>query len=295
MALCPAGRKGLVWMAEYDRLERRGRENYLDRAVLSGRGYLRRGLLGTGAFSDVYCVERAVDGRKYACKVSAKAEMLEREAKVLEGLRHPLYPDFGAFWRQEGLGILIREYVEGSSLEEMLERRHFSAAQTIRWGLELAAGLGYLHGLPQRFLFRDVKPANVIVRQDGRVKLIDLGCVCSLAGEVSSRAGSPGFAAPEQLREGGALSASCDVYGLGKTLEAMMGEACGSREHAVGLRPRGKSIKRLGKPEKSWRMLEELRARRRLSHIIQACTMEEAEQRVADMGNVLRQLEQIEI
>ena len=125
--------------------------------------------------------------------------MLEREAKVLEGLHHPLYPEFYAFWREAEIGILLREYVEGDSLEKVLKQRRFSASQTVRIGLMLAEGLGYLHELPERLLFRDVKPANVILTQSGGVKLIDLGCVCSMEGETTSRAGSPGFAAPEQL------------------------------------------------------------------------------------------------
>lgn len=183
---------------DYERLQRSGRERYLDRAVLAGRGYIRHGLLGQGTFSDVYCIEDAADGRRYACKVSWRAEMLEREARVLEEVRHPLYPEFAGFWRADGLGILLREYVPGRSLEELLGRRRFSAAQTIRAGLELAAGLRYLHGLREGLLFRDVKPGNVILGQDGGLKLIDLGCVCPLGTGAASRAGSPGFAAPGQ-------------------------------------------------------------------------------------------------
>ena len=106
----------------YERLDRQGRERYLDRAVLAGRGYSCLGLLGQGAFSDVYCVEDAAGGGRYACKVSWHGQMLEREAKVLEGLHHPLYPEFYAFWREAEIGILLREYVEGDSLEEVFDR-----------------------------------------------------------------------------------------------------------------------------------------------------------------------------
>lgn len=219
---------------EYEKLDRRGRERYLDRAVLAGRGLVRRRLLGQGAFSDVYCVEETESGKRYACKVSARAEMLEREAHVLERLDHPLYPGYGTFWRQGGLGILLREYVEGDSLEAMLRRRHFSAARTVQAGLSLAEGLLYLHELPERLLFRDVKPANVILTQSGGIKLIDLGCVCSMEGETTSRAGSPGFAAPEQLNGSAPLTPSCDVYGLGKTLEAMLGMPAEERRGGSG-------------------------------------------------------------
>ena len=64
-------------------------QRYLDRAVLAGRGYVRRGLLGQGTYSDVYCIEDGADGRRYACKVSWRAEMLEREAQVLKEVRIP--------------------------------------------------------------------------------------------------------------------------------------------------------------------------------------------------------------
>lgn len=50
---------------DYERLQRGGRERYLDRAVLAGRGYVRRGLLGQGTYSDVYCIEDGADGRRY--------------------------------------------------------------------------------------------------------------------------------------------------------------------------------------------------------------------------------------
>lgn len=292
-------------MIEYDRLNRRGKEKYLDKAVFAGRGLIRRGLLGTGTFSDVYWVEDAADGRRYACKVSAQAEMLEGEARVLESLEHPLYPEFVAFWKEAGLGILLREYVEGHSLEEMLKRRRFSAGQTVRVGLLLAEGLMYLHRLPEELAFRDVKPANVIVTQDGGVRLIDLGCVCSMAAEVTSRAGSPGFAAPEQLRAGGRLTPSCDVYGLGKTLEAMLGEGhrvgdCRRQDAANGcgiaLWRRKVPVYRRGrtglqKAGQRWLPLRELRMEQRLRRILKACTEEDVEKRIADMEGVRCQLE----
>ena len=293
-------------MIEYDRLNQRGKEKYLDKAVFAGRGFIRRGLLGTGTFSDVYCVEDAADGGRYACKVSMQAEMLEREARVLERLRHPLYPEFVAFWREAGLGILLREYVEGHSLEEMLKRRRFSAGQTVRVGLLLAEGLMYLHRLPEEFAFRDVKPANVIVMQDGGVRLIDLGCVCSMVEEVTSRAGSPGFAAPEQLLAGGRPTASCDVYGLGKTLEAMLGEgrrARPHRQHAAGgcggarWRRRMPAYRRgrtgLQKAGKRWKPLREGWMEQRLRRILKACTEEDMEKRIADMDILIKALNRL--
>lgn len=176
---------------EYEKLVRKNRERYLDKVILEKRGYLRRGLLGRGSFSDVYCVEDMAEGGLYVCKVSWKAGMLGKEAQAMAELSHPLFPQYAAFWEEDGLGILLREFVPGQSLAEMLERRRFSARQTICVGRMLAEGLRYLHGLPEPLLFRDIKPANIIIRQDGRAELIDLGCVCGLGGKQVPVPGLP--------------------------------------------------------------------------------------------------------
>lgn len=225
---------------------------------LEGHGYTAVRLLGKGRFSEVYLV-RNREGRLFACKVSLKTGLLSREAHTMEGLSHPLFPTFVEFW-QETQGFLVMEYVAGSTLEEKLRyRKGFSVDATVRIGMELASGLGYLH--EQRGLvYRDVKPSNIILSQDGRVKLVDLGCVSPLGEYAEARAGTLGFAAPEQLRAGERLTEACDVYGLGKTMEAM-------RED----RKRGG----------------------RLWHVIAACTREERERRLPDMRSAAQALSNV--
>lgn len=257
-------------MMEYDKLDQKSREKYMDKMLFDRMGCTRCGMLGQGAFSDVYCVEEAFGGRQYACKVSSHVDMLEKEAMVMAKLHHPLFPEYISFQETVGLGILFREYVPGSCLKELLERRRFSAGQTVRAGMELAEGLQYLHGRPERFLFRDIKPANIIVRQDGKIRLIDFGCVCSREEGFTSRAGSPGYAAPEQLQDGGILTEACDVYGLGQTLKEMLGK--NSRCPPGRIRGVG-CLKRM-----------------RLRRILDTCTEEDAAGRPADMDEVWRKL-----
>ena len=252
----------------------RNREDYLGGWVLGRKGYKCRRLLGKGAFSAVYCVEDETDGRVYACKISRDARLLEREAQVMAALGHPLFTTCFAFWREAGLGFLLSEYVAGCSLEEMLARRgRFSARQTVHMGIALAEGLAYLHGRPEKYLFRDVKPANIMVGQAGGVKLVDFGCVCSLEEGIFSRAGTPGFAAPEQLEGGRQLTPACDVYGLGRTMEEMLG----------GDRTR----KSVGWPERK----EKSRGLRR---ILEACRQEDVSRRIREMEQLLSALEQWE-
>nr|WP_300678474.1 protein kinase [uncultured Acetatifactor sp.] len=280
---------------EYEKLGRKNRERYLDKVILEKRGYLRRGLLGRGSFSDVYCVEDMAEGGLYVCKVSWKAGMLGKEAQAMAELSHPLFPQYAAFWEEDGLGILLREFVPGQSLAEMLERRRFSARQTICVGRMLAEGLRYLHGLPEPLLFRDIKPANIIIRQDGRAELIDLGCVCGLGGKAGSRAGSPGFAAPEQLEGDGRLTAACDVYGLGQTLKAMLGAGPHDSGRIRGLWRGGAGAAgglwaRSGKGRKR----AEKRLAGRLWRGLEACTKEDAGGRMPDMESVLEALAALE-
>lgn len=238
---------------------------------MGSRGYICQRLLGQGAFSRVYRVEDRADHRIYACKTSENIRILEREASVMACVDHPLFPKYIGFWEKMGLGFLIMEYIPGENLEEMRKRRGgFSPRQTVNIGVELAEGLSYLHNRKEAFLFRDIKPANIIIRQDGRAKLIDFGCACSGRERITSRAGSPGFAAPEQLCEGGILTPACDVYGLGRTLRAVMGP--------------GEGI-----------FFRRSRRGRRLMHILELCIEERAEKRIADMESVRTALKDLMI
>jgi serine/threonine-protein kinase len=224
--------------------------------ALKERGYQRGRLLGRGSFSEVYLV-RNVRGEEFACKISGRPELLEREADVLRRLDHPLFPTYVSYWRGEK-GYLVMEYVTGCSLEEKIgQRGGFSAESAVQIGMEAASGLRWLHE-QEGLLYRDLKPANLILCQNGRVRLVDFGCVCNADEKVTAKAGSPGFAAPEQMRDGERLTAACDVYGLGKTLEAVLGK----RKHG----------------------------QRKLKKVIAACTRENVSSRLPDMRSVLAAL-----
>lgn len=242
------------------------------RALIGGGEYICGRLLGQGAFSRVYYVEHGKTRKGFACKLSENIPLLEKEAETLAGLKHPLFPEYYGLWREAGMGFLLMEYVPGSSMEEMLARRGgFSDGQIARAGMELAEGLLYFHERPGKPLFRDVKPSNIMVRQDGRLKLLDFGCMCYMGEEADSRAGSPGYAAPEQLSGDGLLTAACDVYGLGRTMERMLGDG-GSRRGwmKIGLRRR--------------------RFRKSLMGVLEACTRRKQTERIPDMRGVMAAL-----
>lgn len=152
----------------------------LDRE-LEGHGLTRMFLLGEGATSAVYCVKDVKSGKNYACKAGMGVERLEAEYGLLAGLDHPLFPKAAGFFRGKEAGYIVMEYLFGRSLEEYLGRRgHLSHRQVVRIAVELAGGLSALHGGKTRAVYRDLKPANIMLKPDGRVGLMDLGAACGI-------------------------------------------------------------------------------------------------------------------
>ncbi len=192
------------------------------REWLETQGFGDPCLRGAGAFAAVYRCRDRDRGRWCACKVSGGKAGLEREAFLLEQAGHPLFPRYYDYLAKDGYACLVMEYIPGSSLASLLERRgRMTQAQAVRIGLALSRGLHALHERNEPLFFRDLKPENIMVRQDGGVKLLDLGCACTAAESLLSRAGTPGYAAPEQLGEG-AVGVCSDVYAWGKVMHYML-------------------------------------------------------------------------
>lgn len=251
-------------------------------------GYQVERILGQGAFSTVYCVRNKSSAVVYAGKVSVNGRLLKKEYNYMKQVCHPLFTKAVEFFEDEGRSFLVMEYVPGNTLEELLDRRkHFSVAQTLQVGMELAEGLLYLHECAGTKLYRDLKPANVLVRQDGHIKLIDLGCVCELREVDTSRVGSPGFGAPEQFAGEGKLDLSCDVYGLGRTMEEILGEVKVGRRKGLSVR---KSIVPCRRKLKGISACMERKREKKLRKVIENCTNREVAERLPDMRVVLEVL-----
>lgn len=249
-------------------------------------------VIGEGAFSKVYLAEDR-DGRQYACKVSREVKMLRREAEILSGLYHPLFPAYMGYEENGGLGRLFMEFIPGRSLGEVMRiRGRFSSRQTMRMAEALADGLRYLHERQPAVLYRDLKPENIMLCENGRIKLIDLGCACCQDVQGGEKAGTPGFAPPEQLVSGGTAGIYSDVYGLGKTVQSVLTEKRRQQdkdgifaEKICRRRKRCIAGRKYHKVERK-RFKEEKICRRRLERMIEAATREDFRQRPQDMAEV---------
>jgi serine/threonine protein kinase len=144
------------------------------------------------------------------------------EARILSRLNHPNLPAFTDFFTEGARHFLVMEFVDGSTLEDLLERNNgpFSEPRVLGWARQLCDVLEYLHNQQPSVIFRDMKPGNVMLTRSGRIKLIDFGIARlfrSSGSQDTQLLGTPGFAPPEQY--GGAQTDErTDIYSLAMTL-----------------------------------------------------------------------------
>jgi serine/threonine protein kinase len=192
-------------------------------------------MIGKGGFGAVY---KATDERFQAQRVVAVKEMSDaqlspaekvkalqdfrNEANLLVQLKHPNLPNVSDVFEEGGKAYLVMEFIEGKTLEKIQEEQNDPLAenQVMGWALQLCTVLHYLHTRPQPIIFRDMKPANVMVTADGEIKLIDFGIARifkAVGKKDTTLLGSQGYAPLEQYGRGQS-DARSDIYALGATL-----------------------------------------------------------------------------
>ncbi|MBE7382708.1 MAG: serine/threonine protein kinase [Leptolyngbya sp. SIO1E4] len=154
-----------------------------------------------------------------------KLELFEREAQVLADLDHPAIPNYVDYFQVDTpdnrFFYIVQELAEGQSLAQRVAAgEQFSEAEVRRIAREILQILQYLHGLTPPIVHRDIKPQNIIRRDDGKIFLVDFGAVQTVFREAttfgSTVVGTYGYMAPEQFR--GQAYPTTDLYSLGATL-----------------------------------------------------------------------------
>ena len=147
-------------------------------------------------------------------------DWFKREASMLHDLNHPAIPRVRDSFEEGGRYYLVMDFVHGRNLAEIMEQEGVQPEERVRrWGAQLCEVLSYLHH--QGVIFRDLKPANVMVGPDDRVKLIDFGIARSLRAQNEAMViVTYGFAAPEQLQ--GNAEPRSDIFSLGATLHRLL-------------------------------------------------------------------------
>lgn len=148
----------------------------------------------------------------------------EREANILVTLNHIAIPQIFDFFTINERSYLVLEYVHGKDLEVVLQDNNAPLLEdnVIVWAIELCDVLDYLHSYkPEPIIFRDMKPSNVMVNQQGRIILVDFGIAKNfITGQKGTMIGTEGYSPPEQYR--GDATPVADIYSLGATLHHLL-------------------------------------------------------------------------
>jgi serine/threonine-protein kinase len=202
--------------------------------------YEIRSQLGAGGMGEVYLAQDSRLDRKVALKIlppqiaedKDRMSRFVREAKLASALNHPNIITIHEIGEIDGMHFITTEYIEGETLKTRLERESLSLKSTLEIALQVASALDAAHraGL----VHRDIKPDNIMVRDDGIVKVLDFGLVKLTASDksevdgegetkilVNTRAGvimgTVGYMSPEQAR-GQETDARTDIWSLGCVL-----------------------------------------------------------------------------
>ena len=204
--------------------------------VVVASRYRLQSLLGRGGTAEVWRAEDEALARDVALKLvtvptDESAARAGEEARLLARLSHPgLVPVYDAGSDERGRPWVVMELVEGETLADTLKRGPLTSQRAAAVGRSIAEALAYVHG--QGLLHRDVKPANILVGNDGRVRLTDFGIARLVdAARVTSTGmmvGTASYLAPEQVA-GEPVGPPADVYALGLVLLECL---TGQREYA---------------------------------------------------------------
>lgn len=205
-----------------------------ERQVLDHRYSIRK-VLGQGGMGRVYMAnDTRLANRPVAIKEMVVGDALHerkavedfaREARVLALLSHPGIPKVIDFFVEVGRHYLVMEFVAGSDLQGMLDKlgpkARMPEARVVRWARQILDVLDFLHGQSPPIIYRDLKPANIMIDHEGRAMLVDFGIARFLPpGGRGTQIGSVGYAPPEQYL--GKMEPRSDLYSLAATIHHLL-------------------------------------------------------------------------
>ena len=186
--------------------------------------------IGSGGMADVYKAKDLKLNRLVAVKVLKQEFRADKkfiskfrsEAQAAAGLSHPNIVNVFDVGNDDNIYFIVMELVEGITLKDYITKKgKLSIKEATSIAIQVSLGLEAAHA--RNIVHRDIKPQNIIISTDGKVKLSDFGIArVASSNTISSNAmGSVHYSSPEQVR-GGYSDAKSDIYSLGITLYEMV-------------------------------------------------------------------------
>ena len=187
--------------------------------------------VGHGGMSIVYLAMNEKANKQWAIKEVRKdgvkdfevvKQSLVAETDMLKKLNHPYLPDIVDVIEDDDRFLIVMDYIQGNSLSKAIEEYGaLPQDDVIHWAKQLCDVLGYLHSQNPPIIYRDMKPANIMLKPDGNITLIDFGTAREFKEKNladTTCLGTMGYAAPEQFGGMGQTDGRTDIYCLGATL-----------------------------------------------------------------------------
>lgn len=187
--------------------------------------------IGSGGTADVYLAFDEKLNRQVAIKILSRVYASEKnfvarfkkEAQILANLNDPNIVSIYDWGQYDGSYFICMEYVEGQSLEEIIDKQGIiNPSTTAKYAIQICSALEVAH--KNNLIHRDIKPQNILVTPDGTVKITDFGIAKSLIEDTTKTInvlGTAHYISPEQA-QGKILSYSTDIYSLGVVLYEML-------------------------------------------------------------------------
>ncbi|MCQ2080630.1 MAG: Stk1 family PASTA domain-containing Ser/Thr kinase [Lachnospiraceae bacterium] len=251
--------------------------------------------IGTGGMSDVYKAKDHKLNRFVAVKVlkqefSENANFVSKfrvEAQAAAGLMHPNIVNVYDVGQEDGVHFIVMELVEGITLKKYIEKKaRLSFKEAVSIAIQVCMGIEAAHN--NHIIHRDIKPQNVIISKEGKVKVTDFGIAKAATSNTitSNVMGSVHYTSPEQAR-GGYSDEKSDIYSLGVTLfEMITGRVPFNGETTVAI-----AIKHIQEQMPSPReFVQEIPVS--VEQIVLKCCQKSPDRRYQNMAELIRDLKQ---
>jgi serine/threonine-protein kinase len=191
------------------------------------------GVLGSGGFATVYRAKHMLLQIDVAVKLLKESvlahnpqlvQMLCEEARFAAQISHPNVVRVTDITSNERMTYIVMEYIEGVTLSEAMEARPIGTREAVSIALDVCAGLAA--GLAKGLIHRDIKPGNIMIGKDGKVRILDFGLATmespgdrpGPSAKSSALVGTPAYMAPEQALRPDQADFRADIYSLGISL-----------------------------------------------------------------------------
>ncbi len=251
--------------------------------------------IGTGGMSDVYRAKDHKLNRLVAVKVlkqefSENANFVSKfrvEAQAAAGLMHPNVVNVYDVGEEAGINYIVMELVEGITLKKYIEKKaRLSVREATSIAMQIALGIEAAHN--KHIIHRDIKPQNVIISNEGKVKVTDFGIAKAATSNTitSNVMGSVHYTSPEQAR-GGYSDEKSDIYSLGITMfEMLTGRVPFNGDTTVAI-----AIKQIQEPMPSpTEYVPEIPVS--VEQIVLKCTQKSPDKRYQNMAELIADLRQ---